>query len=330
MELAGEAGPRLRVGFVLADRFTLIAFAGFVDAIRLAADEGDRSRPVDCSWAVLGDPNQEFVSSCGVMIRGEVLMEQPDQFDYIVVVGGLLHGGQKVSPGTYSFLRHAAGQGTALVGLCTGSFILARAGLLDGYQACVSWFHREEFAAEFPDLRHDSDRMFVIDRDRLTCAGGTSVVHLASHLIEKHCSRDQALKSLRIMVEEQPLPSGAWQPEAIVTRQAQDGLVRAAMLRIERNLAFAEPLTTLAAALRVSVRHLERRFLADVGLSPRDYRQRLRLARARWMIEHSGRTITAIGHECGFDDSAYFSRAFRKQFGLSPSALRREKSIPSA
>src|SRR3546814_2250752 len=82
-------------------------------------------------------------------------------------------------------------------------FILARAGLLDGYQICVSWFHIGEFKDEFPSLRAESSRMFVIDRDRLTCAGGTSVVHMASHLIEKHCGRAQALKSLRIMIEHQ-------------------------------------------------------------------------------------------------------------------------------
>src|SRR3546814_2214324 len=74
--------------------------------------------------------------------------------------------------------------------------------------------------------------MFVIDRDRLTCAGGTSVVHLASHLIEKHCGRAQALKSLRIMIEQQSLPAGAWQQEEIVTRTSQDSLVKRAMLAI--------------------------------------------------------------------------------------------------
>src|SRR3546814_10753759 len=105
-------------------------------------------------------------------------------------------------------------------------FILARAGLLDGYQICVSWFHIGEFKDEFPSLRAESSRMFVIDRDRLTCAGGTSVVHLASHLIEKHCGRAQALKSLRIMIEQQSLPAGAWQPEEIVTRPSTDSLVK--------------------------------------------------------------------------------------------------------
>src|SRR5262245_59548269 len=95
--------PRIRVGFVLTPRFTLTAFAGFVDALRLAADEGDRSRPIDCEWVVLGDRNSPVISSCGAYVQPWGKMENPEHFDYIVVVGGLLHGGQKVLPGTHAF-----------------------------------------------------------------------------------------------------------------------------------------------------------------------------------------------------------------------------------
>src|SRR4051812_21204559 len=88
--------PKLRVGFVLAHRFTLTAFAGFADALRLAADEGDRSRPVQCQWSVLGSSSSPVVSSCGATVQPWDEMESPERFDYIVVVGGLLHGGQTV------------------------------------------------------------------------------------------------------------------------------------------------------------------------------------------------------------------------------------------
>ncbi len=315
--------PRLRVGFVLTPSFTLTAFAGFVDALRLAADEGDRSRPIECEWAVLGDPHATVASSCGAAVKPWSPMEDPSRFDYIVVVGGLLHGGQKVMPGTHAFLRGAARAGVPLVGLCTGSFVLARAGLLNDYVACVSWFHREDFEAEFPALRLVSNCMFVVDRDRLTCAGGTSVVHLAAHLIERHCGRGLAAKSLRILIEDQPLPSSTPQPELVVTRQATDRLVRRAMLLIEQKLGQADPLTGVAAQLGISTRQLERRFLADVGITPRDYRLHLRLARARWMLEHTDLPVTSIGLECGFGDCSHFSRAFVRRFRETPSAARR-------
>ncbi len=323
-------GPRLRVGFVLAHRFTLTAFAGFVDALRLAADEDDRSRPIQCEWTVLGEAASPVASSCGAGVQPWSPMEDPERFDYIVVVGGLLHGGQKVASGTPAFLRAAARAGVPLVGVCTGSFVLARAGLLDGHVACVSWFHREDFEREFPRLKVVSDRMFVVDRDRITCAGGTSVVHLAAHLIESHCGRAHAAKSLRILIEDQPLGTHAPQPASIVTRQPGDGVVRRAMLLIEQKLAQPDLLADISGELGISMRQLERRFVADVGITPRDYRLKLRLARARWMIENTDVSMTDIGFDCGFGNCSHFSRAFASHFKVRPSSLRRSRGRAEA
>jgi len=319
---SGRLGASLRVGFVLTPRFTLTAFAGFVDALRLAADDGDRSRQIECQWVVLGD-GAPIVSSCGATVQPWDTMSDPKRFDYIVVVGGLLHGGQKVLPGTHAFLRAAANAGIGLVGLCTGSFVLARAGLMSGYVACVSWFHRDDFVNEFPGLRLVTNRMFVVDGARMTCAGGTSVVHLAAHLIERHCGSTRARKSLRIMIEEQPLPSNTPQPESVVTREARDSLVRRAMLLIEQKVSQPDPLSGIADSLGIGLRQLERRFCADVGITPRAYRLQLRLNRARWMIEQTDLAVTDIGLECGFGDCSHFSRTFTRHFDVTPSNLRR-------
>ena len=315
----------LRVGFVLAPQFTITAFAGFIDAIRLASDELDRSGGIDCRWEVLSATREPIPSSCGVPVHPTGSLQAPARFDYIVAVGGLLHGGQKVGTGTYAFLQSAAAAGVPLIGLCTGSFILARAGLLDGYQVCVSWLHREEFMLEFPELRVRSDTLFVVDRDRMTSAGGTSVVHLAAQVIERHLGRARALKSLRIMIEDEPLPANAWQPEQIVTHRAQDALVRRAMLIIEQNLSGDLSLPHIADTLGISLRQLERRFAADVGLTPRDYRSRLRLSRAAWMIVHTDHPMTAIALECGYSDSAHLARSFRHGFAMTPSGVRRQR-----
>lgn len=315
---SGRPSPKLRVGFVLTPRFTLTAFAGFIDALRLAADEGDRSRQIACEWAVLGTPGAPVAASCGAIVVPQDRIESPERFDYIVVVGGLLHGGQKVPAEIYAFLRRAAEAGIALVGLCTGTFVLARAGLLDGYVSCVSWFHRDDFIREFPKLRLVSNRVFVADRDRLTCAGGTRVVHLAAHLIEKHCGRAHATKSLRIMIEDQPFPASMPQPEAVVSQPAQDGLVRRAMLLIEQKLAQPESIASIAAMLGIGARQLQRRFLSDVGMTPRAYRLALRMARAAWMVRHTDLALTDVGLECGFGDCSHFSRAFTHHFRVPP------------
>lgn len=312
--------PRLRVGFVLVPRFTLTAYAGFVDALRLAADEGDRSRQRLIQWAVLG--TEPVTSSCGATVLPTATLEQPGQWDCLVVVGGLLHGGQKVPVPVTRFLREAAALGRRLVGLCTGSFVLARAGLLDGHVACVSWFHRADFEAEFPHHLVVSNRMFVVDRERLTCAGGTSVVHLAAHLIEQALDRASATKALRILIEDQPLPATALQPEEVLTERATDPLVRKAMLMLEQRLHEPLAVEALCAPLGVGRRQLERRFRQDVGLSPAGYRLQLRLQRARWLLVNTDLEVAAVGLECGFGDAAHFARAVGKAFGRGPRALR--------
>lgn len=311
---------RLRVAFVLTPRFTLTAFAGFVDALRLAADEGDRSRQHWVKWAVLGaEPIQ---ASCGTTVTPNGALEHPEHWDCVVVVGGLLHGGQKSPEAVTRFLRAAAQLQKQLIGLCTGSFVLARARLLEGHVACVSWFHRDDFAAEFPHLRVVSNRMFVVDRDRWTCAGGTSVVHLAAYLIERSIGRAQAMKALRIMIEEQPLPATALQPEEVLTERSNDTVVHKAMLMLEQQLHQPVSIDDLSLTLGIGRRQLERRFQDDVGLSPAQYRQRLRLERAQWLLRNSDLDMTAIGLECGFTNSAHFSRTMRQTLGESPSALR--------
>jgi transcriptional regulator GlxA family with amidase domain len=324
--IAGRPGnplvPSLRVGFILLPRFTLTAFAGFVDALRLAADEGDRSRQLRCTWAVMGQKGELVESSCGVKVVTSHDFTALEDFDYIVVVGGVMHGGQKVPRAAVTFLRRAADAGLKIVGLCTGSFALARAGLLDGHLACVSWFHREDFLREFPKCKVVSDQMYVADRNRLTCAGGTSVVHLAAYIIERAVDRASAVRALRIMIERQPLPPRTLQPEPVLSETGRDTVVRKAMLLLEQNLAAPVRIMNLARTLQIGRRQLERRFLTDIGLTPTDYRQRLRMERARWLLENTDLQVAEIASECGFHSSAHFGRVIRQTFKCAPLQLR--------
>ena len=127
--------PRLRVGFILTPRFTLCAFANFVDVLRLAADEGDRSRPILCRWRLLSSTMDPVSSSSGIVVQPEERLGDPTRFDYIVVIGGLMQELETLAPAYVSFLQRAAAVGVPLVGVCTGAFVLHRAGLIRGYHA---------------------------------------------------------------------------------------------------------------------------------------------------------------------------------------------------
>ena len=136
---------RLRIGFILARSFTLSAFAMFVDTLRLASDETDRSGRRFADWQVLGSTRHLITSSCGVQVAPTSDFVDPQEFNYIVVVGGLLSHDKPVDHETIAYLKKAASQKIPLIGVCTGTFILADAGLMKNHQTCVSWLHYDAF-----------------------------------------------------------------------------------------------------------------------------------------------------------------------------------------
>ena len=168
---SGARAP-LRVGIVLADNFTLSAFALFIDHLRLAADEGDRSRPLNVQWSIMASRPDPLRASCGVLTTPTSNFLDPSELDYLAVVGGVLHGGRQIDEATERYIKRAADAGVKLIGMCTGSFILCRIGLMKGRRACVSWYHYQDFLDEFPGHDVVADRLFLADGDRITCAGG--------------------------------------------------------------------------------------------------------------------------------------------------------------
>ena len=314
---------KLSVGFILAPNFTLLAFSAFVDTLRLAADDGDRSRPIHCEWAVLSYDMRPIKSSCGVEISPTLELNAAARFDYIVVVGGLLHALKFPAPVT-DYLRAAAAANVALVGICTGSFALARLGLMKGRRSCVSWYVHDDFRNEFPELEVSSDELFIDDVDRLTCAGGTSVVHLAAFLVERHCDKARAAKALRIMIEHAPLPAKTPQPQPLFTKETDNIRVRKAMLLIERHLSDPLPAEFIAQHVNVSVRHLERLFQSELGMSPLAFAFELRLNNAHNLLTTTRNSIIDIALQCGFLSNSHFSRCFRNAHGKTPSQVREE------
>jgi transcriptional regulator GlxA family with amidase domain len=315
--------PRLSVGFILAKRFTLCAFANFVDVLRLAADEGDRSRPILCEWSVLSDTLDAVASSCGITVQPTERLGDPKKFDYIVVIGGLIDEIPNISAAYTHYLQRAASAGVPLVGVCTGAFILHRAGLMDGYRCCVSWFHHDDFIEQFDGLNPVSDQIFVVDRNRLTCSGGASSAHLAAYLVEKHVGRAQASKSLHIMIIDDAQRAEKPQPGIPLDLKTQDPMVKRALLIMQENIATPLSVTQIARRMGNNKRQLERHFRTALGSSPQAAFLGMRLSFARHLIETTEKSVAAIAVECGFCDSSHLSRMFRRRYDRTPHELRR-------
>lgn len=314
--------PPLSVGFVLADNFTLSAFSLFVDHLRLAADEGDRSRPILCRWSIMSSQPDPVRASCGITVSRTADLLDPREFDYIVVVGGLLHTGQQVDDATVTYLKRAAAAGVTLVGVCTGSFVLCRAGLMTGRRCCVSWFHYQDFLDEFPHHHPVADRLYVVDGNRITCSGGGGVADLASFLIEHHIGRAVALKSRHVLLLDKVRTGTDAQPHPPTADGVTDDRVRRALLLMEQHFADPLPIGDIATRLKLSTRQLERLFLTAVGSRPATYYRTLRLRYARWLLDTTDRTVTDIALESGFSDCAHFSRQFKAMHGYTPTDAR--------
>lgn len=321
---------KLTVGFLLAHNFTFNALALFVDALRLAGDERDFSRRIHCDWSIVGNTAQPIRSSCGISITPDRPYVDPAEFDYIAVVGGTMHTEPTAGAELTHYLQQAARGGVPLIGHCTGSFILARAGLMKGRRACISWLHIDEFEAEFPMIEASSDTIFIIDRDRITCPGGASTLHLAAHLIERHVGSVEADKVRRIMIVDEKQNASTLQPPPQMSAKVRSRRVQKAILLMERHLNRPLAVGEVARLVNTGPRQLDRSFRKEIGMSPASFCRHLRLQKGRELISKSDRPITAVALECGFTDGAHFSRWFRQAYGVSPSAFRRAPDSPPA
>jgi len=319
------ASQPVRFGFILLPRFTMTAFAGLLDVLRLSADEGDLSRPVRCTWEVIAETLIPVRSSSGVQVVPTDLLGDPGRFDYIIVVGGQWRGRQSASPDVLAYLREAARADRHIVGLCTGVFALAQAGVLAGHRACVSWFHYWDFIQQFPTFDPDAivaDRLYVFDRRRITCSGGHASIDVAARILKRHLDSADVGKALRILQVDdadhgqpvQPLPPGI--PPDVPAP------VRRAVLLMQQHAGHALEITDLADRLGLSPRQLQRLFKQSMGTTPQAYARDLRLRLAAWMLERTGKSIAAIASDCGFADAAHMGREFRKRHGMPPGAWR--------
>lgn len=315
----------LRVGFILTSNFTLTALSNFVDVLRLAADEGDNSRPIRCQWHIMSDNDEPIRSSCGLLMYPNSRFRDPKELDYIVVVGGLLHRGPQIDEKTRRYLLGAAETNVDLVGVCTGSFVLWRLGLLNQKKCCISWYHYRDFLEEFGETLPVADQLFVIDGKRITCSGGIGVAYLAAHIVELRMGSSSAQKALHIMQIDRMKPGSSAQSAPPTEFIGKDSRISRALLIMEQNLSSPLSVAKLADRVNLSTRQLERLFKDETGHAPQTTYLRLRLKHARWMLK-TDLSLASIAAETGFVDGSHLSKAFKAAFGSNPSEERRKSS----
>lgn len=323
---APDIEPDIKVGFILAPKFTLVAFASFIDCLRHAADEADRSRQIFCSWQVIAPSLEPVEASCGVAMIPQTLFPDPVGFDYIVVVGGLLPWCLDLPPETYDYLRSVRRRNISLIGLCTGSFILANAGLLNDHECAVHFEHRQQFADLFPKVRPIADQYYLNDRGLITCIGGIAPLDLAASVVREHCGKARAVKSLVSLLADRQraayfIPN---RPYDHLTA-CGDWRVEQSIEMMERNFSRPFPIEELAKRLGSSLRELNRSFSRHAHESPSAVWRNIRLSHGHWLLLNTNRSATQIAYECGFTDAAHFSRWFKRTHGETPNTFRLQR-----
>lgn len=325
---AVDSGVELRVGIFLCPRFPLLSLAGLCDALRHAADLGDQSRQVRCTWDVLSAKGEPVVSSCGVAVPAVAADPAHVDYDYVAIIGGLLPYMKARDTQGVPFLRQAVKKRIPLIGICTGSFVLAQHGFMEGRVACVHPFHVNDWKEAFPQLAYTTNSDYVFDGDRITCAGGISIIELATELIRIHCGPDRAAKVVHQMtVTQKSAVSHLTRRRALGYASSDSDKLKEAIVLMEKNITTPLEISVIAKLIRSTSRQLERVFMAETQTSPSEFYRNSRLKYGRWILTTTDLPISTIAYECGFADASHFIRHFQQLYGVSPGRLRKASAM---
>lgn len=259
-------------------------------------------------------------TSSGLKLTPDLALERPP--DTLIVPGGA--GTRPPPPDLVAWLREHGEKPERLMAVCSGAFLLAEAGLLDGRRATTHWQHCESLAQRFPDVTVEPEPIFVRDGRVSTSAGVTAGIDLALALVEDDLGRDAALTIARHLVMFLRRPGGQSQFSAQLSGQVAS---RAALRDVQRLIADHPSadlsIPVLAAHANLSPRHFTRAFAAETGVPPGRYVDRVRLETARRLLEDTGDGVAEVARASGYGTTEAMRRAFVQALGVAPSEYRR-------
>ena len=303
-----------RFVFVPLEGFSLHCFSSAVDCLRIANRMSNRNL---YSWRLLGEGGQEVTSSAGITFRLDGDLEELSREDTMLICGGI-DVRAATTRRVLGWLRREARKGLTVGGLCTASYTLAAAGLLDGKRATIHWENQDSFAEEFDEVTLTKS-IFVIDGNRMTTAGGTASIDLMLKIIANdhgeelaNAVADQLIYSTIRSDQDSPRLSI---PTRIGVRHPKLSRV---IQMMEANI--EEPISPslLAREVGMSTRQLERLFRRYLNRSPKRYYMELRLQKARNLLMQTDMSVINVALACGFASPSHFSKCYRAHYDTTP------------
>jgi len=308
----------VRIALLLTDGFALMSYASVIEPFRAANRLAGATL---YEWSHISVDDSAVSASSGTSITTTDTMEGNGDYDRVFVFAASDPSKYR-NRKCFAWLRQMARNGASLIGVSGGPFLLARAGLLDGYRMTIHWEHAEELKAEFPELGIE-ESLYVIDRNRMTCAGGTAGIDLAVDLISMDFGSQLSRQVADWFIRTEPRPAGHSQRADVKTRHGTvDEKLSRMLLAMEGALEDPLPRSLLAKEAGVSLRQLERLCSRQFGQAISEVYMKIRLDHAAQLLRATSLSVTEIGVACGFRTQSHFSRRFRARFGQSPGKSR--------
>lgn len=305
-------------GFFLMPGFSIISFAATIDPLRLA---NQLSGQTLYEWHFYGPADQTVTCSTGMRFQPTRRMNDTESIDRMLVVGGI--GAQQESE-TYlnDWLQNLVRDGISLGATSTGSLLLAEAGVLEGKTCTVHWEERDQLTELYPDL-NVSEELYEIDGNLMTCSGGLSGLDMILQLITIRHGESLAHQVAEHCIHPNIRPAHDKQRMKLQLRQhgSHPRLTQALELMREH----IQPVLSceqISDRVGLSTRQLERLFRQHLNSSPTNYYMSLRLEFARQQLKSTRLPIQTVAKKAGFTSTSYFSRCYKKQFGLTPREAR--------
>jgi transcriptional regulator GlxA family with amidase domain len=308
-----------RIGFVVAPGFQLMSFAG-ISVFELANfTAGGPHYDV----RVLSEFGGPVRSSLGATIDTHSFGQST--YDTIIAGGGL--GPITVTEGTRAFIRQSMQTARRVASSCTGAFVLAEAGVLDGRRVTTHWACARELKARFPRVKMNEDCIFIVDGPIWTSAGMTAGIDLALGMVEQDLGLEIARLIAKQLVVYHRRAGGQSQHSALLELDAKSDRIQSALSFAKEHLKERLSVEQLAQAAHLSPRQFSRAFRAETGQSPAKAVENLRVEAARLMMEQGRLPVDVVADEAGFADRERMRRAFLRAFGRPPQVLRRNAQI---
>ena len=311
----------LTFGFVIVPNFSLIALSACVDPLRLANQVMGKKmyRPV-----LLSMDGGLVSSSDGIMVMSDYSLSNAPRLDTIFVIGPNPIPKRGLSALTL-WLRKAVGAGIPLAGVDTGAYLMAQAGLLDGYRCTIHWEDQEAMVERFPNIIV-TQHFFEVDRDRFTCSGGVAPLDLMTYLLtQPPGNRQLANEVANLLIADRRSLTDTQTVSVIHQSRVTDATTMDALKLMEANISEPLSIAEIASLTGVEARNLQRRFKKHLGKSPERVYLDIRLTRARILVQRSEKPLNDIALETGFASASHLTARYTPRFGTSPRSDRIER-----